>query len=385
MKPIFLDYRDRDKIVKFGLSDHELEKFFSDVHPFEPKWIEAADFWDKLLEEIERQGDDKSKAFPTKAQWMVSVILKSSINFGKEIQLLNHKKQNIQWIWEGSNSELRIWGSKKLDCKEATQKAYSILNSIVVEFCMQFKTSLIILNIYCWDLSKQKIHWFTIRQPHGRFELRRNHKISSCNDNGILNMLSLYREAINSNSPFYQLLCFYKICHEARNEVFPKLKSRVESRNIHVDLVKPEIPFGQHKGKSFTQFLDDEDVHGYRAKVAHWLTKKNAQLDLNSFNELVHCWEFNVVLNFIVRTTIINCLKLWHVVNKPNEQFGIDPEAKVSTDFSWKQNEAAISLPEETLQTKPSESVIGQIPSVNDKQKMLKVVPLWGKVPFRRS
>jgi hypothetical protein len=384
MKPVFLDYNNKGRIADFGLSDHELERLFSDVHPFEPKWIEVTGFWDKLLEKIERADDNKGKAFPPKAQWIVSFILKSSIDFGKEMQGLDHKKQNTRWIWEGNSSELTTWSSEIFNHKEATQKAYSILNPLMGEFCAQFKASLNILSIYCLHIQEQKLYWFTVRQPHGKFELLQNHKISSCKSNDILNMLSLYREAINSNSPFYQLLCFYKICYET-SKVFSKLKSEVESQNINVTLIKPDIPSGKYKGKNFDEFLQKSDAHNYRTKVSHWLTNKGAQVNFNSFNELVRYWESNAVLNFIARTTIINCLKLWQAINKPNEQFGIDPRAKVSTDFSWTQNETATPLPEEILQTKPFESIFGPIPSESDRLKILAVVPFWGRTPIRGS
>ena len=105
----------------------------------------------------------------------------------------------------------------------------------------------------------------------------------------MLPIYSMYREAKNSNSVYYQLLCYHKII-----EGIQKMKNDVlrSARRYNIPLTPPVDLFPAHDdispafhmyvGKSIKSFYDKLLTRKFRDSVAHFILKENTVLHPSS-------------------------------------------------------------------------------------------------------
>ncbi|MHB1302939.1 MAG: methylamine utilization protein MauJ [Acidiphilium sp.] len=125
---------------------------------------------------------------------------------------------------------------------------------------------------------------------------------------------ALYREARNSESPYYQLLCFYKII-----DGLSKLKGRTirQARSRGIQLPAPNdivpdhpdlaVDLRQHIGKSIKQFQDAVLTRRYRDAIAHFQLSDASVLQVSSPAELARFCDAAFAAELCVRVSVGNC------------------------------------------------------------------------------
>jgi hypothetical protein len=139
-------------------------------------------------------------------------------------------------------------------------------------------------------------------------------------------VMSLYREGRNSTSPFYRLLCFYKIL-EAWNQhgnIFgaadrlirqKKLPFRRPRRIITKDMLVQSLVFNrspEFEGKTFTEFFSL--LTPYRIRVAHAVTDAGTFIDLDKYDSVVEFGPIANLADMVARQIILDEFDLWRQI-----------------------------------------------------------------------
>lgn len=104
---------------------------------------------------------------------------------------------------------------------------------------------------------------------------------------------ALYREAMNSTSPYYRLLCLFKIIEGLIGPLRSNLRKRERSAGIDLNMGKdlvpdhPEFPmrFQRHVGTSIKAFQDAVLTKEYRDAMAHFSLRTGKALDVSTLQD----------------------------------------------------------------------------------------------------
>lgn len=101
---------------------------------------------------------------------------------------------------------------------------------------------------------------------------------------------ALYREAMNSSSPYYRVLCFHKIMEGLLGPLRVSLRKRAKLASLDLPNIKdrapdhPDFPQGlrSHVGTPTKEFYDKFLSNQYRDAMAHFTLKQSVALDVSS-------------------------------------------------------------------------------------------------------
>lgn len=101
---------------------------------------------------------------------------------------------------------------------------------------------------------------------------------------------ALYREAMNSNSPYYRVLCFHKIMEGLLGSLRTAVRKRAKALLIELPIVKDRVPdhidfpmgLKHLVGKSAKDFFDNFMTRQYRDAMAHFTLKQGSTLNVSS-------------------------------------------------------------------------------------------------------
>ena len=130
---------------------------------------------------------------------------------------------------------------------------------------------------------------------------------------------ALYREARNSESPYYQLLCHFKIM-EAISKLKARILKKARKHNVELSPVQDTVPdhpnlagdLRQHVGKSVKQFQDAVLARRYRDAVAHFQLTDSSVLHVSSPKAFTQFTEATFAAELCARTMIANYEMLAH-------------------------------------------------------------------------
>lgn len=129
-----------------------------------------------------------------------------------------------------------------------------------------------------------------------------------------LPIYSMYREANTSTSPYYRLLCFYKIIdgiYALKAKLAKSARKKLhQSAELSEDVV-PDHPnlaedLRVHVGKSVKSFQDKVVTRRFRDAVAHFLKKDESILHVSSPEETIRFSETAFACRLCVREMIKN-------------------------------------------------------------------------------
>lgn len=109
--------------------------------------------------------------------------------------------------------------------------------------------------------------------------------------NDLLPIYALYREAKNSNSPFYKFLCYYKILEGVYLSLRPELFKLASEKDVKITTVKEKVPSNKYIEGHYSKFIDepikkifDERFQvRFRNKIAHFLLDATSPLNVSDF------------------------------------------------------------------------------------------------------
>jgi hypothetical protein len=113
---------------------------------------------------------------------------------------------------------------------------------------------------------------------------------------------AMYREAMNSSSPFYRFFCFYKILEGLLKKVKSDLYATAKRHSICIPRMEAKVPLindmsadlKPYAGKSITYFFDNYLTNSYRKSMAHFMTDDGNILNLHeldaiaSYSSVIH-------------------------------------------------------------------------------------------------
>lgn len=123
---------------------------------------------------------------------------------------------------------------------------------------------------------------------------------------------ALYREAMNSSSSFYRVLCLYKIMEGLLGPLSTSLYQRARKAKVDISTPKAVVPdhvdmpkgLRDHVGKPIKQFFDRFLSKQYRDAVAHFELKEKAALNLSSPRDLGRFTDVAFVADLTARILI---------------------------------------------------------------------------------
>ncbi len=143
-------------------------------------------------------------------------------------------------------------------------------------------------------------------------------------------MFSLYREARNSQSPFYRFLCCYKIleawyrCRDIFGEAdrlikehnlpFRRPKRSITKEDIGFTLILNRHP--EFEGKRYGRAF--EMLNDWRRQVAHALTNAGQFINLDVHDTLIEASAFADCVDKMANTLLIDEIGLWQQINSAN-------------------------------------------------------------------
>lgn len=200
------------------------------------------------------------------------------------------------------NQEKRL-STVSFECEaKSSAEASQIFNTIVGpaldHLSYKSNTPLHIVQISSFD-EKNHITTTEILSPHPI--------IPFSFDSGKVNKLlapvyAMYREAINSTSPFYKFFCLYKILEGLLKTLNPKLYSQAKEQKIDLPPLKARVPsyrdmqpeLKAYEGKSISRFFDEFLTNRYRNSMAHFISDAGAVLNVNEVEEMKR---YSLVIN----------------------------------------------------------------------------------------
>ena len=123
---------------------------------------------------------------------------------------------------------------------------------------------------------------------------------------------AMYREAKNSNSDFYEFLCYYKIVEGLLGTLRANVFSRARGAGITLKRTKEVLPdsehlpnrYRAHVGKPIKAFFDEVMTPQFRNAVAHFATGDGTILNMSAPEHIDNYAEILFVCELCVRTVI---------------------------------------------------------------------------------
>lgn len=123
---------------------------------------------------------------------------------------------------------------------------------------------------------------------------------------------ALYREATNSSSPYYKLLCLYKIMEGLLTGLRKFLRKKAESMGIILNKKNAIVPnhnnfpkdLSEHIGKPIKEFFDIYLKKEHRNAVSHFMLNDGSILDVGVIKDTIHFVSVSFVADLCVRILI---------------------------------------------------------------------------------
>lgn len=171
--------------------------------------------------------------------------------------------------------------------REASDRFVGQLNKILNHLSYQFNVPIHLNKVVSKD-SKYEVQYFEYFSPYFPVELPSG--IGNTVRSEMDPLYALYREAINSTSPHYKMLCLYKIMEGVFRTLRPNLRKRARAKGITLsvpdEMVPPDVEFSDSLkpwiGKSITDFYGKILTRQFRDAVAHFVLRDTTLLDLGS-------------------------------------------------------------------------------------------------------
>lgn len=144
----------------------------------------------------------------------------------------------------------------------------------------------------------------------------------------LASVYALYREARNSDSPYYRLLCFYKILEGLLTRLRTDLRLRMREANIKVMEPKLLVPFHEdignylrpHCGTPMKQFFDTFLQGEFRNVMAHFSLKGRDPINVSSYPDWVRFTKVGHLADLCARDAIAHHERLLDQFNEQEEQ-----------------------------------------------------------------
>ena len=132
-------------------------------------------------------------------------------------------------------------------------------------------------------------------------------------DTNMMPIYAMYREARNAESPYYQLLCYYKIM-DGIQYLRAQAVNAARKRNLQIKMPDELVPNHEelspdllpYAGKSIQAFKDGFLTRRYRDAVAHFISKDKKVLHVSSPSETIGFANAVFACELCVRVQISN-------------------------------------------------------------------------------
>jgi hypothetical protein len=145
-------------------------------------------------------------------------------------------------------------------------------------------------------------------------------------------MLSLYREARNTQSPFYRFLCCYKILEGWYNHgsIFGMADRLIRERNLTLrrprrtitrEMLVMSLLFNTHpefEGRSFANFF--QLLNPWRVKIAHFLTEAGEYINFDSYESQLEFGPIANLTDMAARDVLSDEFHLWGQIREAEQR-----------------------------------------------------------------
>lgn len=212
---------------------------------------------------------------------------------------------------------------------DSPNQAMAIFNDIVVDFLNRTsflnRAPIFINQISAFDSTNDVMTTAFVSPPRSVLMDRLGETLSV----EMKPIYALYREALNSNSPYYKLLCLYKILEGLLGTLAFSVRKKARKLGIQLEAKKILVPnhpnfpndLEEHIGKPIKEFFDGFLQKQHRNAVSHFILKSGKVLDVAVFEERKHFTNVSFVTDLCAREMIQSHEE--HLRSIYNAEFGI--------------------------------------------------------------
>lgn len=168
----------------------------------------------------------------------------------------------------------------------------------------------IISRVYCVDL-KNMVEVITYNVPY-RMSTINQHIGYTYTE--MMPIMALYREAKNTQSPFYKFLCYYKILEGIFENIRPKFFKMVRKNKFSIKTLEEKLEhhqsidssYSDQIGKSINHIYQNLFTAKFRNVVAHFILKDGRILNVSDFKANNDFLSVLTILEQCVRKVIDN-------------------------------------------------------------------------------
>jgi hypothetical protein len=168
----------------------------------------------------------------------------------------------------------------------------------------------IISRIYCIDL-KNMVEVISYNVP---YRMSRINQHIGYTYTEMMPIKALYREAKNSNSPFYKFLCYYKILEGIYENIRPKFFKMFRKNKISISTLEENVThnkaiestYSNLIGKSIKSVYQNLFTAKFRNVVAHFIVRDGKILNVSEFQANNDFLAVLTILEHCVRKVIEN-------------------------------------------------------------------------------
>ena len=199
---------------------------------------------------------------------MEDVHFRISLNEQRELSLVEAEIQ------------ARVW-------REASDRFASRLSKILNHLSYEFNVPVTLNKILTKD-NRYEVQYLEHFSPYFPVQLPRD--FGNAVQSEMDPLYALYREAINSDSPHYKMLCLYKIMEGVFRTLRPNLRRMARENKVALSNPSETVPADESFpdslkpwiGKSITDFHGKMLTRQFRDAVAHFMLRDTTLLDLGS-------------------------------------------------------------------------------------------------------
>lgn len=227
----------------------------------------------------------------------------------------------------GKNGDLEavIFKIKDSDPKAAFRYCFDQLSKLLSFWAVTTGSGFSIFGLAITD-PKHKAKWKMVPQRAASTPFFMPSEINLSDEYAAL--LSLYREARNSASPFYRLLCCYKILEAwyTKGSIFGYADRLVQEKNLSVrrpkrtvtqEMLTMSLLFNRHPeflDVSFGKFF--ELLNPWRVKVAHAITDAGDFINLDQYQSQIDVGPIANLADMVAQRVLLDEVDLWSQIRE---------------------------------------------------------------------
>jgi hypothetical protein len=293
-------------------------------------------FKDQKATDIERLQDRSLRAFHVTARLAKHVDTVPNINFNFTPEsgdsLFVFPSDSVLLLFETGRGNFTLHpnaqkhlSSIRFECsahtiQEAKRLFHRIVGPVLDQLAYKANSPLHLVQLTVFDV-KHNISATDILCPHPDIMISPGIDVIR---EKLIPVLAMYREGVNSTSPYYKFFCLYKILEGLLKSFQADLRAQAMNKGLAIPPLDAKVPdhpdFSSAQkefvGKSVHRLFEKYLTPRFRNSMAHFITNEGAVLNVNEVENLERYSEVVHITDLCVRAVITHFEKCIDILEK---------------------------------------------------------------------